>query len=109
MGLRHHFAEQQFLAAHVRYGSLASFWALWPMSAFTPKADMARILGDVRFVPKADIPRCGKKLVLFDHIVSATEQQRWHVEVQRLGGLEIDDQFKLCSALGSEGRQASRP
>ena len=39
---------------------------------------------------------------LFDHIVGATEQQRWHVEVQRLGGLEIDDQFKLCRRLDRE-------
>src|SRR5262252_6227443 len=38
----------------------------------------------------------------FDHIVGATEQQRWHVEVQRLGGLEIDDQFKLCRRLDRE-------
>src|SRR5262249_25285895 len=38
----------------------------------------------------------------FDHIVSATEQQRWHVEVHRLGGLEIDDQFKLCRRLDRE-------
>src|SRR6516164_977040 len=42
------------------------------------------------------------RLALFDHLVGATEQQRWHVEVQRFGGLEIDDQFKLCRRLDRE-------
>ena len=46
----------------------------------------------------------------FDHIVGATEQQRWHVEVHRLGGLEIDDQFKLCRRLDREvGRLLASP
>jgi hypothetical protein len=33
------FAARQFLAAHVRYGSKASFWALWPDVRFTPQSD----------------------------------------------------------------------
>jgi hypothetical protein len=31
------------------------------MSAIHPKADIAECYSDVRFVPKADIPRCGKR------------------------------------------------
>ena len=31
------------------------------MSALPPKADITRVLPDVRYVPKADILRCGKK------------------------------------------------
>ena len=44
-----------------------------PMSALPPKADMDRQGRDVRFVPKADILRCGTAL-LFDHLVGAGEQ-----------------------------------
>src|SRR6516225_3633290 len=34
---------------------------LQPMSALPPKADIGTQPRDVRFVPKADIPRCGKE------------------------------------------------
>jgi hypothetical protein len=43
------------------------------MSALPPKADIRRREYDVRFVPKADILRCGK-MTLFDHLVGAGEQ-----------------------------------
>jgi hypothetical protein len=47
MGLSDHFAQQQFSMANGRYGSLASFWAVWPMSAITPLAT-----GDMQFQNK---------------------------------------------------------
>ena len=37
--------------------------------------------------------------MLFDHIVGAGEQQRWHGEIQRLGGLEVDHQLELDRGL----------
>jgi hypothetical protein len=39
----------------------------------------------------------------FDHLVGAGEQRRWHGEAERLGGLEIDNQFDFG------GRPAWRP
>ena len=66
----------------------------------------ARGLCDVRCAPtsgtKADMPGgqdwaiTGREQVrqigpLFDHVVGAGEQGRWHVKTERLGGLEIDD------------------
>ncbi len=31
----------------------------------------------------------------FDHLVGALLEARWHVEAERLGGLEVDGQFEL--------------
>ena len=36
---------------------------------------------------------------LFDHLVGALLEMQRHVEAQRLGGLEIDDQLELCRRL----------
>src|SRR6266566_3409069 len=36
---------------------------------------------------------------LFDHLVSELLEMQRHLEAQRLGGLEIDDQLKLCRHL----------
>jgi hypothetical protein len=42
-------------------------------------------------------PTC--PMILFDHLVSELLEMQRHVEAQRLGGLEIDDQLKLCRHL----------
>jgi hypothetical protein len=47
------------------------------MSALPPKADIAGLQFDVRFVPKADSCTAQRGL-LFDHFVGAGEQRRRH-------------------------------
>ena len=48
------------------------------MSALPPKADIVLHGGKVRFVPKADSCTAAKTR-LFDHLIGAGEQGRWHV------------------------------
>ena len=50
---------------------------------------MCSALGDVRFVPIADIG------TLFDHLVGCSEQLRMNFEAKRLGGLEVDHELEL--------------
>jgi hypothetical protein len=52
--------------------------------------------GDVRFVPKADILRCGKERRLFDHLVGGGEQCLRECQTQRLCRLEVKDKIQLC-------------
>ena len=59
------------------------------MSALPPKADIADAMGNVRFVPIADIAG------LFDHLVSNGEHTGRNSQTQSLGGLEVDHQFVL--------------
>ena len=58
------------------------------MSALPPKADMCSALTHVRFVPIADI-------CLFDHLVGEQQERLAYREAERLGRLEVDDEFKL--------------
>jgi hypothetical protein len=38
---------------------------------------------------------CARAATLFDHLVGASDESRWHVEAERLSNLEVDDEFEL--------------
>ena len=37
--------------------------------------------------------------LLFDHLVGTREHRGWHFEAERLGGLQVDDEFVLSRRL----------
>ena len=47
--------------------------------------------------------------VSFDHFIGTADDRLWDRQPQRLGSLEIDDQFESASAAGSADRQDWRP
>jgi hypothetical protein len=65
------------------------------MSALLPKADIDERDRHVRFVPKADILRCGGEPSLFDHLVGCLQEWLRDGEAKRLRSLEIDDQLEF--------------
>src|SRR5262249_42464765 len=62
------------------------------MSALPPKADMCGARGDVCYGPKADIATGSR---LLDHLIGRDNQARWHLEPERLRGLEVEHGFVL--------------
>ena len=43
----------------------------------------------------AALSRCINRVQLFDHLVGAAKQRKWHRKPERLGGLEIDGHLDL--------------
>ena len=88
-------AETAFRAAPAQRGRCA-LWVisrhgghLLCMSALPPIADIRADIGDVRFVPIADIVGW-----LFDHLVGARVQARRNVDALCRSGFEVDHQFE---------------
>jgi hypothetical protein len=65
------------------------------MSALPPKADIDERDWDIRFVPKADILRCGKKSTYSLNSSARPMTVPGMVRPSGLGGLEIDDEVEL--------------
>jgi hypothetical protein len=70
------------------------------MSALPPEADIDRACRDVRYVPKADILRCGRTS-LFDHLIGEQLRRIRDGEAERFSRLQVDDEFE-------RGRQFDR-
>jgi len=70
---------------------------LQPMSALPPKADIGTQLRDVRFVPKADILRCGKETPLFDHLIGDGKYARRNSQAEHPRGVDVDSKLELAS------------
>ena len=65
------------------------------MSALPPKADIGSTCQDVRFVPKADIPRRSEgRMSLFDHLVGVDDKRLRNREAECLRSLEIQNQLE---------------
>ena len=73
-------------------GQKRTFAVQYVMSALPPKADMCGALGDVRYVPIADIA------YLFDHLVGAGEQRRRHVRPRAFAVLRSMTRSNLVGA-----------
>src|SRR5215475_7739326 len=66
------------------------------MSALPFKADKAQTCWHVRFVPTPAVSNRSKADNLFDHLVGAGEERRWHFKAENPSCLQIDAQLKLC-------------
>src|SRR6516164_9993174 len=68
-------------------------------NTISPKADIDRRDGHVRFVPKAVVSRCSKvherKAELFDHLVGGREQLVRHGEAEGLRHNQVNDEVEL--------------
>src|SRR6516164_8804280 len=65
------------------------------MSALVPFADSPRTSFEVREVPLAAMSSRSNLASLLDHLVSAGEHRRRHLNAERFGGRQIDDEIEF--------------
>src|SRR4051794_39203011 len=82
-------------------GSVAHFSRPPTTSGLPPETDILEAGRHVPNVPQPD-SAVRQKGLLFDHLVGAGEQRRWHREPERLSGREIYDQLELGRLLDRE-------
>ena len=88
-------ALRNFNTAYLRFGSGADITRLLSNVRFTPKSGQTADVSICPLCAKSGHSRCSKKKLLFDHVAGGGKQRRRHVEAERPGGLEIDDQLEL--------------
>jgi hypothetical protein len=66
-----------------------------------PKADIGRTFPEVRFVPNRT-HAVQQSEPLFDHLVRAEKERGWNFDLQRLGGLLIDNELKARRLLDGD-------
>jgi hypothetical protein len=93
LGQKQTFAVQKAMSALPPIATAKADMPQMVMSALNLKADMCGANRQVCFGPKADMRH------LFDHLIDAGEQRRWHGEAERLGCLEVDRQLVFCRCL----------
>src|SRR5215471_18081765 len=87
--------RRSLLATHgrtIHLGQKQTSRPAWTLSALPPKADIERHGWHVRFVPKAD--SCTTAKASLDHLIGSSLQGKRNRQAERLGRLEIDDEFK---------------
>jgi hypothetical protein len=62
------------------------------MSAMPPRATKTVSRSETSRCAKTGLVQCSKR-ILFDHLVGAADERQRDSETERLGGLEVDDQF----------------
>ena len=73
-------------------------------SALPPKADIRVAHCHVCFGPFSDSCTAANES-LFDNLVGGDKQSFWDRDAERLGGLEIDEQFDFCGLLDWQVRR----
>ena len=94
-------------------GQLGPIMGGRPSIEDTDPIDLARGLGAARGgaarVAEGEAAEEGAPVIYSDDLIRAHQQRRRDREAERLGGLEVDDQFVLARRLHGEGGRAGAP